>query len=127
MWPEEMQGGFVKVRYKPTNRVEIHKWVEKDDHFEEEYVSDLIFSENLSFIPVDLKYGPRGAMYVCDWYNPVKGHTQYSLRDPRRDRKSGCIWRIVPKGGPRVLRLQKRLDTLSEYLVRNYNHSGYRC
>ena len=37
-------------------------------------------------------------MYVCDWYNPVKGHAQYSLRDPRRDRKSGRIWRIVPKG-----------------------------
>ena len=97
MWPEEMQGGFVKVRYKPTNRVEIHKWIEKDDHFVEEYVSDLIFSENLSFIPVDLRYGPRGAMYVCDWYNPIKGHAQYSLRDPRRDRKSGRIWRIVPK------------------------------
>ena len=32
------------------------------------------------------------------WYNPVKGHAQYSLRDPRRDRKSGRIWRIVPKG-----------------------------
>jgi len=25
MWPKEMQGGFVKVRYKPTNRVEFHK------------------------------------------------------------------------------------------------------
>ncbi len=98
MWPEEMQGGFVKVRYKPTNRVEIHKWVEKEDHFTEEYVSDLIFSENLSFIPVDLRFGPRGAMYVCDWYNPIKGHAQYSLRDPRRDRKSGRIWRIAPKG-----------------------------
>ena len=97
-WPEEMQGGFVKVRYKPTNRVEIHKWVRNEDHYTEEYVSDLIFSKNLSFIPVDLRYGPRGAMYVCDWYNPVKGHAQYSLRDPRRDRKSGRIWRIVPKG-----------------------------
>ncbi|MEZ5326444.1 MAG: HEAT repeat domain-containing protein [Verrucomicrobiales bacterium] len=98
MWPEELQGGFIKVRYKPTNRVEIHKWVEHDDHFEEEYQSDLIFSENLSFIPVDLRYGPRGAMYVCDWYNPVKGHAQYALRDPRRDRESGRIWRITPKG-----------------------------
>ncbi len=97
MWPEEMQGGFVKVRYKPTNRVEIHKWIKKDDHYAEEYQGDLIFSKNLSFIPVDLKYGPRGAMYICDWYNPVKGHMQYSLRDPRRDRKSGRIWRIVPK------------------------------
>jgi len=97
MWPEEMQGGFVKARYKPTNRIEFHEWVEHDDHFTEEYVGDIIFSENLSFIPVDVRYGPRGAMYVCDWYNPIKGHAQYSLRDPRRDRKSGRIWRIVPK------------------------------
>jgi plastocyanin len=97
-WPKEMQGGFVKVRYKPTNRVEIHNWVEKDDHFEEAYVGDLIFSTNLSFIPVDLRFGPRGAMYVCDWYNPIKGHAQYSLRDERRDRTSGRIWRILPKG-----------------------------
>ncbi len=98
MWPEALQGGFIKVRYKPTNRVEIHRWIERDDHFEEAYVSDLLFSRNLSFIPVDLRYGPRGAMYVCDWYNPVKGHAQYALRDPRRDRTSGRIWRIVPKG-----------------------------
>ena len=96
-WPEEMQGGFVKARYKPNNRVEIHRWVESDDHFREEYVTDLIFSTNLSFIPVDMRFGPRGAMYVCDWYNPIKGHAQYSLRDERRDRKSGRIWRIVPK------------------------------
>ncbi|MFP6879403.1 MAG: PVC-type heme-binding CxxCH protein [Roseibacillus sp.] len=97
-WPDDLQDGFVKVRYKPSNRVEFHKWVEHDDHFREEYQFDLIFSTNLSFIPVDLRYGPRGAMYVCDWYNPIKGHAQYSLRDPRRDRKSGRIWRIVPKG-----------------------------
>ncbi len=96
-WPEALQGGFVKVRYKPSNRVEIHQWVEQGDHFEEVYQGDLIYSSDLSFIPVDLKYGPRGAMYVCDWYNPVKGHAQYSLRDERRDRRSGRIWRIVPK------------------------------
>ena len=97
-WPETMQGGFVKARYKPNNRIEIHKWVEQSDSFKEEYVSDLIFSTNLSFIPVDMRFGPRGAMYVCDWYNPIKGHAQYSLRDERRDRQSGRIWRIVPKG-----------------------------
>ena len=96
-WPEETQGGFIKVRYKPTNRVEIHKWVEHDDHFTEEYQGDLLFSTNLSFIPIDLRYGPCGAIYVCDWYNPIKGHAQYSLRDDRRDRKSGRIWRITPK------------------------------
>jgi len=96
-FPTELQGCFIKVRYKPTNRVEIHKWVEGPFGFDEEYVSDLIFSTNLSFIPVDIQFGPRGDLYVCDWYNPVKGHAQYSLRDKRRDRHSGRIWRITPK------------------------------
>lgn len=97
-WPEEMQGGFIKARYKPTNKIEFHKWTRKDDHYAEEFVFDLIFSTNLSFIPVDVGFGPRGDLYLCDWYNPVKGHAQYSLRDPRRDRNSGRIWRVVPKG-----------------------------
>lgn len=96
-FPKELQGNFIKVRYKPTNRVEIHKWKEGPFGYEEEYVSDLLFSTNLSFIPVDLKFGPRGDLYVCDWYNPVKGHMQYSLRDERRDRHSGRIWRITAK------------------------------
>jgi glucose/arabinose dehydrogenase len=99
-FPEELQGGFIKARYKPTNRIEIHKWVEGEFGYDEEYVSDLIFSSNLSFIPVDIRFGPRGAMYVCDWYNPIKGHAQYSLRDERRDRHSGRIWRITPKDRP---------------------------
>ncbi|NNM29883.1 MAG: hypothetical protein HKO57_10190 [Akkermansiaceae bacterium] len=117
-WPAAMQGGFIKVRYKPTNRVEFHKWIEKEDHFAEEYVSDLVFSTNLSFIPVDARFGPRGAFYVCDWYNPVKGHAQYSLRDPRRDRKSGRIWRIVPKGA----RLQDPPKIAGESVPRLLDH-----
>jgi plastocyanin len=98
IWPRELQGRMIKARYKPTNRIEIHDWIQKDHHYEEAYVSDMIFSTNLSFIPVDVKFGPRGDLYICDWYNPVKGHMQYSLRDTRRDRTSGRIWRVVPKG-----------------------------
>ena len=97
-WPREIQGGFVKARYKPTNNIEMHQWIEKDDHFEEKKIGDIIFSTNLSFIPTDVKVGPRGDMYINDWYNPIKGHAQYSLRDPRRMKTSGRIWRIVPKG-----------------------------
>ena len=96
-FPEELSGHFIKVRYKPTNRVEILEWNEGEFGYEENYVGDLLFSSNLSFIPVDLQWGPRGALYVCDWYNPVKGHAQYSLRDERRDRHSGRIWRITAK------------------------------
>ena len=99
-FPQELQGAFVKARYKPTNRIEILKWKRGDFGFDEEYVGDLIFSTNLSFIPVDIRFGPRGALYVCDWYNPIKGHMQYALRDTRRDRHSGRIWRITAKGRP---------------------------
>ncbi len=99
-FPDELRGSFLKVRYKPTNRVEIHKWKEGPFGYDEEYVGDLLFSTNLSFIPVDLQFGPRGDLFVCDWYNPVKGHAQYSLRDERRDRHSGRIWRITTKGRP---------------------------
>lgn len=97
-WPKELQGGFLKARYKPTNNIEMHQWIEMDDHYEEKKLGDVIFSTNLSFIPTDVKAGPRGDFYICDWYNPIKGHAQYSLRDPRRLRTSGRIWRIVPKG-----------------------------
>ena len=55
-FPADMQGQFIKVRYKPTNRVEIHKWNEYEFGYDEQYVGDLIFSTNLSFIPVDLRY-----------------------------------------------------------------------
>lgn len=120
-WPKEFQGMMVKVRYKSTNRVELLKWKENDYGYEEEYISDIIFSSNLSFIPVDLRYGPDGGMYVCDWYNPVKGHAQYSLRDKRRDRKSGRIWRIMPKSTKPVQPPQitgASLESLLEILKR---------
>ncbi len=97
-FPIQLIGHFIKVRYKPTTRVEIHRWKETAMGYQEEYVGDLLFSTNLSFIPTDVRFGPRGDLYVCDWYNPVKGHMQYSLRDDRRDRHSGRIWRITAKG-----------------------------
>ena len=123
-WPKEMQGGFIKNRYKPTNRVEFHTWSEKEDHFSEERKFDLIFSSNLSFIPVDFKFGPRGAAYICDWYNPIKGHAQYSLRDPRRDRKAGRIWRVIPKGF-KPSPLPKIADASIQQLLENLKSPQY--
>jgi uncharacterized cupredoxin-like copper-binding protein/lysophospholipase L1-like esterase len=101
-FPAELQDCFARVRYKPTNSVEIQRWEEKDTHFEEKLAGHVWESTNLSFIPTDVRCGPRGEMYVCDWYNPVKGHAQYSLRDTRRDKTSGRIWRITAKGRPLV-------------------------
>jgi plastocyanin/lysophospholipase L1-like esterase len=99
-FPDDLQGCFVRVRYKPTNVVELHQWVQHDTHYEEKLIGHLWQSTNLSFIPVDVRFGPRGDLFVCDWFNPVKGHMQYSLRDTRRDKTKGRIWRLIAKGRP---------------------------
>ena len=41
-------------------------------------------------------------LYVVDWYNPLVGHMQHSLRDPNRDVEHGRIWRIVYTKKPLV-------------------------
>lgn len=124
-FPEELQGCFVRVRYKPTNVVELHQWVEHDTHFEEKLIGHLWQSTNLSFIPVDVRFGPRGDLYICDWFNPVKGHMQYSLRDTRRDKTAGRIWRVTAKGrkldeAPKIAGepIGKLLDLLKAYEYR---------
>jgi putative heme-binding domain-containing protein len=58
----------------------------------------LVTSTHGSFRPVDVKIGPDGAIYVCDWYNPIIGHYQASFRHPDRDKAHGRIWRISYKG-----------------------------
>jgi putative heme-binding domain-containing protein len=60
----------------------------------------LVQSTHGSFRPVDVKFGPDGALYVCDWYNPIIGHYQASFRHPERDKQHGRIWRITAKGRP---------------------------
>ena len=51
-----------------------------------------------------MQFGPDGALYVVDWFNPLVGHMQYSLRDPRRDKTHGRVWRITAKGRPLLAR-----------------------
>ncbi len=55
---------------------------------------DLVSSSDTNFRPVGMEIGPDGALYLVDWCNPLIGHMQYSVRDPRRDHDHGRIWRI---------------------------------
>jgi putative heme-binding domain-containing protein len=58
----------------------------------------LIKSTSRNFRPVDVKFGPDGSLYICDWYNPIIGHYQASFRHPDRDKTHGRIWRVTAKG-----------------------------
>ena len=60
----------------------------------------LVQSGHGSFRPVDVKLGPDGALYLCDWYNPIIGHYQASFRHPDRDKAHGRIWRVTYPGRP---------------------------
>lgn len=65
-------------------------------------VDPLLKCSDESFRPVDLEFGPDGALYLCDWYNPLVGHMQHSIRDPNRDHSRGRIWRVHYTKNPLV-------------------------
>ena len=101
-FPDEWQGALVTGGYI-NNAV----WtlqvspdgagVKVEDH---PTLPPLVQSTHGSFRPVDVKLGPDGALYICDWYNPIIGHYQASFRHPDRDKAHGRIWRVTYKGRP---------------------------
>lgn len=78
--------------------VELHRFEDDGSGFKTTQLPKLVTSSDTSFRPVDVSVGPDGAMYLCDWFNPVIGHYQASYADPRRDRSHGRVWRITAKG-----------------------------
>ena len=59
---------------------------------------DFLTCDDPWFRPVQVKLGPDGALYIADFYNPIIGHYEFPLADPRRDHTHGRIWRIVWRG-----------------------------
>lgn len=61
-------------------------------------IDDFLSCDDPWFRPVQVKLGPDGALYIADFYNPIIGHYEVPLADPRRDRTHGRIWRVVYRG-----------------------------
>ena len=95
--PDDIQGCALIGGYF-GNVVELHRLQDDGSGFKSMQLPKLVKSSDTSFRPVDVSIGPDGAMYLCDWFNPVIGHYQASYADPRRDRSHGRIWRITAKG-----------------------------
>jgi putative heme-binding domain-containing protein len=98
-FPESWQGLVITGGYI-NNAVWALKILDDGAGFALEDRPPLIRSTSRNFRPVDVKFGPDGALYIADWYNPIIGHYQASFRDPNRDKTHGRIWRITAKGRP---------------------------
>ena len=56
---------------------------------------------------------------VVDWFNPLVGHMQHSIRDPNRDHSHGRIWRVHYTKKPLVKPVKiagEEIATLLDYL-----------
>ncbi len=65
-----------------------------------EPTADFLRSDDKNFRPADAKFGSDGALYVADWQNIIIGHMQHNIRDPKRDKKHGRIFRMIYKDRP---------------------------
>ncbi len=99
-FPEEAQGNFLYNNVIGFHGIKQHRVRPEGSGFAGEEIEPLITSVDINFRPVDMQFGPDGALYIADWFNPLVGHMQYSLRDVRRDKTHGRIWRITHEGSP---------------------------
>jgi putative heme-binding domain-containing protein len=96
-WPAANQGELLTGGYLQNTVERFRITDDGGSSFKVARLAPLIESTNIAFRVVDARFGPDGALYLADWFNPVIGHYQASFRDPHRDKEHGRIWRLVPK------------------------------
>jgi putative heme-binding domain-containing protein len=121
-FPPEAQGNFLVPNNIGFQGIKQHQVIEEGSGFTSKEVEPLVFSTDPNFRPVGIMFGPDGALYIVDWFNPLIGHMQHSIRDPGRDHYHGRIWRVTYKGRPLVeparidgQPIPKLLDLLKTY------------
>jgi len=101
-FPDDAQGMFLLNNTIGFQGIKQHRPLEDGSGYTSKEEEPLLVSDDPNFRPVAIRFGPDGALYIVDWWNPLIGHMQYSMRDERRDIKRGRVWRITAKGRPLV-------------------------
>ena len=105
-FPDDAQGNYLLNNCIGFQGILQYKMRDDGAGFAADPVDPLLKSNDPNFRPVDLEFGADGCLYVVDWYNPLVGHMQHSLRDPNRDHFHGRIWRVKAKDRPLVVPTQ---------------------
>ncbi|MFK7789036.1 MAG: PVC-type heme-binding CxxCH protein, partial [Phycisphaeraceae bacterium] len=105
-WPEEMQGVYVHsqcIGFLGTHLDKLKSDGSKNSGYTSEPMPQPILASDIgNYRPVCSEVGADGALYIADWVNPLIGHMQFNLRDPRRDHTHGRIYRVTHKERPLV-------------------------
>lgn len=128
-FPPEAQGNFLINNVIGDRSVLQHTMHDKSSGFEGKEITPLVYCEDGNFRPVDLQFGPDGALYIVDWHNALIGHLQHNLREPNRDHSHGRIWRIVYKDRPLLTPpkiLGESIEKLLELLKEPEDRTRYR-
>ncbi|MCA9045826.1 MAG: HEAT repeat domain-containing protein, partial [Planctomycetaceae bacterium] len=113
-FPDEMQGDYLLNNCIGFQGTLQYRFKEAGSGFHADPVEPLVRSSDPNFRPTDLMFGPDGALYILDWFNPLVGHMQHSIRDPNRDKKHGRIWRVTYKNKPLLTPPKISGSTLAE-------------
>ena len=103
-FPDDVQGDYLinnTIGFRGTKQ---HRLTEDGAGFRGHWRGDFLQSSDPNFRPVDLEFGPEGALYLIDWHNPLIGHMQHNARDPNRDHEHGRIYRVTYPTRPLVER-----------------------
>ncbi|HEU0009393.1 MAG TPA: PVC-type heme-binding CxxCH protein, partial [Verrucomicrobiae bacterium] len=80
--------------------------------------ADLLSGNDAWFMPVALKIGPDGCLYVLDWYDRYHC-SQDAARDPEGvDRLKGRLYRLRYKDSPRAPKLDLATETDDQLIAR---------
>ncbi len=96
-WPAEFQDHMF-VGNVQTSRINHDAIIWHGSSSKGKEMPDFLSTDDPWFRPVDLSWGPDGALYVADFYNKIIGHYEVPLTHPGRDRERGRLWRIVYRG-----------------------------